>query len=96
MRIKASVLTPVLAMVTIMALIGTGIALGQSGHGDASATLLDSTPDFALAATPDAVAGVQTRAPSPALVSGFAPSASEDIGHESDHPSEDEDESHDD
>jgi hypothetical protein len=46
MRIRASILTPVLAILTVAALIGTGIMLGQ-GHGvQADAMLLGSTPEF--------------------------------------------------
>jgi hypothetical protein len=56
MKIRASVLTPILAMLTVVALIATGIALGQSRSGDASATLLDSTPSLAAAAEPDTAA----------------------------------------
>jgi len=54
MRIRASVLTPILAMLTVVAIVGMGIALGQSRGGDASATLLGSTPSFAAAAETDA------------------------------------------
>jgi hypothetical protein len=46
MRIRASVLTPILAIMTVAALISTGIVLGQEDRGDADATLLGSTPDF--------------------------------------------------
>lgn len=56
MRIRASVLTPILAMLTVVALVATGIALGQTRRGDASATLLDSTPSSAAAAGTDAAA----------------------------------------
>ena len=51
MKIRASVLTQVLAVLTVAALIGTGIALGQSNRGDTSATLLDSAlePGVAVA-----------------------------------------------
>ena len=54
MRIRASVMTPILAMLTVVALIATGIALGQARGGDASATLIDSTPSFAAVAGTDA------------------------------------------
>ncbi len=46
MKIRASLLTPVLSILTVAALIGTGILLGQ-GHGvQADATLIGSTPEF--------------------------------------------------
>lgn len=56
MRIRASVLTPILAMLTVVALVVTGIVLGQARGGDASATLLDSTPSSVAAAVPDTAA----------------------------------------
>ena len=56
MRIRASVLTPVLAMLTVLALVVTGIVLGQMRGEDANAMLLDSTPSSVVAAVPDAAA----------------------------------------
>jgi hypothetical protein len=56
MRIRASVLTPILAMLTVIAIVGVGIALGQSRRGEANATLLESMPVFAAAATTGAAA----------------------------------------
>lgn len=50
MSIRATILTPVLAVFTVVALIGTGIVLDQTRHEDASATALDSMPDFAVVA----------------------------------------------
>ena len=60
MKIRASVLTPVLAMLTVAALIGTGIVLGQAHRGDADATLLDATPNFTTAAGTDATVVADT------------------------------------
>ncbi len=60
MRIKASVLTPILAMLTVVALVGTGIVLGQVHRGDASVTLLDSTLNSVVAAATDPATVVET------------------------------------
>jgi hypothetical protein len=54
MRIRASVLTPILAMFTVMAIVATGVALGQMRQGDANATLLDSMQSFATTAGTEA------------------------------------------
>ena len=51
MRIRASVVTPALAVMTVVALIGTGIALGQSRQGEADATLVDAAQNFAAGRT---------------------------------------------
>jgi hypothetical protein len=50
MRIRASVMTQILAVLTVAALVGTGVVLGQSRRGEASATLLDSVPALTVAA----------------------------------------------
>jgi hypothetical protein len=76
-RIRATILTPVLAVFTVVALIGTGIAINQTHHEDVSATALDSVPvlatatsttlavaDTGLAESPEPVSPVAVRATS--------------------------------
>lgn len=73
MRIRASVLTPVLAILTVAALIGTGILLGQ-GHGvQADATLLGTTPEFAAAASAEAAVVADARSVGEGVVAAERP-----------------------
>lgn len=60
MSIRASVLTPALAVMTVVALVGTGIALGQARQGEADATLVDAGQNFAEAGHTDETAAPQT------------------------------------
>jgi hypothetical protein len=55
MKIKASLLMPVLAALTIMAIVSTGIALGQLHNGAPWVTLLSSMPRAEAAVAADLV-----------------------------------------
>jgi hypothetical protein len=55
MKIKASLLMPVLAALTIMAIVSTGIALGQLHNGAPWVTLLSSMPRAQAAVAADLV-----------------------------------------
>jgi hypothetical protein len=55
MKIKASLLMPVLAALTIMAIVSTGIALGQLHNGAPWVTLLSSLPRAEAAVAADLV-----------------------------------------
>lgn len=56
MRIRASMLTMLCAVLTVAVLIGTGVVLGQQDRGQAEAALLGSTPDFPAPVSADATA----------------------------------------
>jgi hypothetical protein len=71
MRIKASLLMPVLAALTIVAIVGTGIALDQLRNGAPWVTLLSSVPG--LGAGAGTGASVEANAGSPRAGSGQLP-----------------------
>jgi len=56
MKIKASLVMPALAAVTVVAIVATGIALGQLRSGAPWVTLLSSMPRLEAAARADALA----------------------------------------